>query len=413
MAHAQEKNDLDSPASFRTCPMVVTDMAKRTVPEPARQILNNRCNLTYNPQDTTVYQVPVVVHIIHNGEPVGTGANIDDARVFEQIRILNEDFRRKPNTPGFNTSPVGADARIEFALAVKDTLGNAFNGIVRKNGGRSNWSIGDNGYRSLSFFRSDKYFNIWVINLNTFLGAGTWPVSSLPGMAGLGNYADSARDGLVVGFRYFGQTGTLGGRYNQGRTATHEIGHCLGLIHVWGDGDCTATDHCNDTPAQNGQVFFCPNPAPNTCPNQRPGPDQIENFMQYTDDVCMNLFTRDQVTRMRTVLQLSPLRCTLPKSDALPTFIDQKRPTLRGQLYPNPGTSAAQVVLSLNTLAEHAKLTWVNAQGQTMEAETVSAERESTGILKLMVKTPSVRGMYNLQVQDALGNRGSFKLVVD
>lgn len=397
------RNDIE-----RSCPMVVPQFQSK---QSFGSMTRPGCRLLYDPTDTTVYRVPVVVHIIHNGEPIGTGANVDDARVFEQIRILNEDFRRRAGTPGFNTNPVGADARIEFVLAAKDTLGQPFNGIVRKNGGQSTWSVSDDRFKRLSYFRSDQYFNIWVINLSVFLGYGSWPVSSLPGMGGLGSLADSAKDGLVIGFRYFGQTGTLGGRYNQGRTATHEIGHCLGLIHVWGDGDCSATDHCDDTPAQNGQHFFCPNPAPNTCTNLRPGPDQIENFMQYTDDVCMNVFTQDQVRRMRTVMQLSPLRCTLPSSPALPTSLPGRLNLLKGSLYPNP-TYGGELSLSVNTIAEIRSITLHSSTGQKLVLQWQVEESGSVGLQRFRLASPEAAGIYFLKVETNDGQLGQFRLVV-
>src|SRR5690349_10871495 len=147
------------------------------------------------------YQIPVVVHIIHNGEPMGTGANISEAQVLSQIRVLNEDFKRQNadavNTPAAFASIAGS-LDIEFILAKQDPDGLPSNGIVRVNGGRSGWTINDNyTLKALSYWPAEQYMNIWVCNLtDTYVGYAQHPESDLPGLEN--SSTNRLTDGIVV-----------------------------------------------------------------------------------------------------------------------------------------------------------------------------------------------------------------------
>lgn len=273
-----------------------------------------------------VITIPVVVHIIHNGETLGSGLNIPDDQIFSQIDVLNEDFRRenddKSKTPALFV-PVAADIEINFALAQRDPEGLATNGIVRVNGGKSVWEIADNyELKSLSYWPAEDYLNIWVTNLGSdYLGYAQFPVSTLEGLEDGSNSRLS--DGVAIDSEAFGSSvkyppAVLKTDYDRGRTATHEIGHYLGLRHIWGDGNCNVDDYCNDTPlaqTDNAGLSLCNFPGPNSCSNDSPDlPDMFQNYMDYTDDVCMNLFTLDQKSRIRVVMDNSPRRASLKTS---------------------------------------------------------------------------------------------------
>lgn len=278
-----------------------------------------------------VVTIPVVVHVIHNNEAVGTGYNISQAQVNSQIEVLNEDFRRLLGSPGYNTSPVGADIEVEFCLATLDPSNNvlAEPGIVRWNRVAQGWSAPANtflvsgwstGYingtiKPATQWDPSQYLNIWVIEhysgINQLLGYAQFPDAS--GLAGLNPSGGAANtDGVVITPDAFGTTGSAVAPYNGGRTATHEIGHFFGLRHIWGDGDCTLDDFCADTPDDDAPNYNCPVGAVSCTPGV---PAMIENYMDYTADGCMNLFTADQKTRMRTVLSISPRRASLITSD--------------------------------------------------------------------------------------------------
>lgn len=253
-----------------------------------------------------VVTIPVVVHVIHKGEPVGEGTNISKAQIESQIRILNEDFRKKLGTNGHNTHPVGADVEIEFQLAIQSPEGIPTDGIVRVKGSKNVWDIPDDQtLKALSYWNSANYLNIWVCALNDFLGYAQFPETDLVGIPQNSTTKNPATDGVVIDYQAFGDVGNVNPPFHLGRTATHEIGHYLGLLHISGDGACPTDDYCVDTPPVNDQTSGCPSPKPLACTGVEA---QIENYMDYSDDACMNMFSQDQKDRMRTVLANSPRR---------------------------------------------------------------------------------------------------------
>jgi hypothetical protein len=266
----------------------------------------------------TTLTIPVVVHIIHNGEPVGTGLNISDAQVFSQMVVLNNDFNRlnadQANTPTL-FQPVAGSFDVQFVLAKQDPNGIATTGIVRVQGSKTSWSFNDDFLlKSQSYWPAEQYLNVWVSSITDFLGYAQFPVSSLPGLAD--SPIERLTDGIVVNYRHFGSidggTFDLSSRYNKGRTLTHEMGHFFGLRHIWGDvSSCsTATDYVDDTPVQNSSTNGCPAHPQTSCSNTK----MFQNYLDYTDDACMNIFTQGQVVRMNFVAANSPRRKELPNS---------------------------------------------------------------------------------------------------
>ncbi|HCQ13388.1 T9SS type A sorting domain-containing protein, partial [Flavobacterium sp.] len=276
-------------------------------------------------QSGGIIYIPVVVHVIHNGDAYGTNENITDAQVQSQITVMTQDFRRMLGTPGYNTNTVGADTQIEFVLAKVDPNGNPTNGINRVNLCQASWSTGDinSTVKTSTIWDPTLYMNMWSVNFSDpdLLGYAQFPDgSTLGGLNASGGAANT--DGVVAGYRFFGSsdltTGNFAPPFDKGRTMTHEVGHFLGLRHIWGDNtNCTvnptdsAKDYCPDTPATAGPNGGCV--TANTCP-LAPGNDMIENYMDYTDDSCMNIFTADQKARMVTVMNNSPRRASLKTS---------------------------------------------------------------------------------------------------
>lgn len=260
------------------------------------------------------YTIPVVVHVIHNGEAIGVGANISDAQVLSQIQVLNEDFRRLIGTNGYNTHTDGADVNVEFCLAQQTPDGCVTNGINRidMSGTSTTWSgpggNTDTVLKPATIWDPSLYMNMWSVNFsdNTLLGFAQFPGGS------------ANTDGVVAGYQFFGTDDdpnvTIPGVFNLGRTMTHEVGHYLGLFHTFQGGCAEAGggDQCDDTPAvasSSSNTDIC-NTGNDSCPAPPGTPDMVENYMDYSRDSCMNVFTNDQKARVVATITGSANRPT-------------------------------------------------------------------------------------------------------
>ena len=243
--------------------------------------------------------IPVVVHIV-----LDDPESITDAQVYSQIAVLNQDY-------GLNNAdttqipdvwkPLVGDMKIEFCLAQRTPDGAPTNGIERTRTSRQGFSIdyaaADVKHRSsdgADAWNPDDYLNIWVCNIQgDYLGIGTPP-----------ELYPKDEQGVVIQYNAFGTTGNLMPNFNKGRSCTHEIGHFFNLLHPWGDGgSCSPGDYVDDTPPQSKEVYGLPAfpYLEDPCSPNAPGV-MINNFMEYTDDKVMNMFTQDQVLRSQTAL---------------------------------------------------------------------------------------------------------------
>ncbi|GIV33605.1 MAG: hypothetical protein KatS3mg031_1140 [Chitinophagales bacterium] len=255
---------------------------------------------------SAVITIPVVVHVMHHGEPVGTGTNISDAQILSQIEVLNEDYQGLnadlTKVPAHFSNVIGIP-NIEFCLAQLDPQGQPTTGINRVNIGSASWS--DN-LKPGTIWDATRYLNIWVTEISGgVLGYTTFPGSNL------------SQDGVVIDYRYFGKApyNSYNSKFNLGRTATHEIGHWLDLDHTFENGcsggtpsTCSsAGDRMCDTPPTANANYGCAfSTTRNTC-TESPvdNPDMWMNYMDYMDDACLYMFTQDQANWMRAVLNSS------------------------------------------------------------------------------------------------------------
>lgn len=244
-----------------------------------------------------IITIPVVVNIIYKTAE----ENLSEQQIRTQIEVLNEDFRRQ-NQDQNDRWPQAADVQIQFCLATTAPSGHSTNGIRRKKTQKSSFSTNDAIKRSLDGgldpWPTDEYLNIWVGKL----GNGLLGYAQFPG-------GPKSSDGVVIDYRYFGKEGTTKTPFHLGRTCTHEVGHWLNLRHLWGKGGCATDDFVEDTPNSFGPRFGCPTSSV-TCGSQ----DMTENFMNYTNDGCMNLFTEGQKMRMQALFVQGGARFAIKNS---------------------------------------------------------------------------------------------------
>lgn len=253
------------------------------------QFQNNAMLSTAKQALADTLTIPVVVHVLYNKSV----ENISDARIFSQIKVLNNDFHRTNadagNTPFVIQAAAGGIA-IKLVMANIDLNGKPFNGITRNYtsvaGFESNDAMKRNSSGGVDAWDAKSYLNIWVCNLkDDLLGFAQYPGGP------------AATDGLVIDYEAMGVGGSA--PYNLGRTCTHELGHYFGLYHIWGDEDnCAMDDYVDDTPLQATSTKGCPKfPLYDKCTSGGNG-IYFMNYLDYTTDACMNMFTKGQITRM-------------------------------------------------------------------------------------------------------------------
>jgi PKD repeat protein len=284
------------------------------------------------------YTIPVVVHVVY----WNAAENISAAQVNSQLDILNADYAG--TGLNVNTCPAAfqsliSNTNITFCKAAIKPNGTAMSevGIDRINaqtagftnpgtGAGSGWvkSYIDGTIKPATIWDPTKYMNVWVLPLEDgLLGYATFPTGT--GLTGITGNGTATTDGVVIGYLYYGNTGTAtaSAPYNKGRTATHEVGHWLGLRHISGDSEC-GSDFCADTPPQRGNAgdgqglnYGCPTfpNQPNSCTGTGANGELFQDFMDYTDDACMFLFTPDQRTRIQTAMANGTYRAPLAVSN--------------------------------------------------------------------------------------------------
>lgn len=348
-----------------------------------------------------VIVVPIVVHVLYNN----ANENIADERIIAQINALNNDYRRK-NADTINTplafKNVAADTRIVFCLAKVDPKGYATNGIIRKYT-NADLFLADDQMKYSNKGGDDpwdpsKYLNIWVCSLfGRTLGYATLPGSP------------AAIDGIVIKNTVFGYEKGVGAPYNKGRTLTHESGHWLGLQHIWGDKVC-GDDGIDDTPPQKSSSSGCPQfPKTSDCSINQYG-DMFMNYMDFTDDGCMNMFTRGQKNKMRSEFAKGGLRNSFLNSDVCDGSGAQAGPLPSAkqpigiQIYPNPTLK--------NIIISSASLNEVN--GKSIHIYNLQGKLLITKVLQSQTTTISLdgyaSGMYVIIFED-LGKKQIFKIL--
>ena len=339
--------------------------------------------------------IPVVVHVVYNAAE----ENVSDAQIHSQIDVLTQDYSATNanivNVPPAFQSVIG-NANLSFCLATLTPTGEYTTGIERRQTPVTDFGFDDPRLKftsqgGLDSWDSQKYMNIWVCNMGTSILGYTEAPGSPP-----------QTDGLVITYKAFGTIGNLLPAYNKGRTTTHEAGHWLGLFHIWGDdgGTCTGSDYVNDTPNQASEDYGCPSyPKTDACSPNAPG-IMFMNYMDYTNDACMNMFTQGQVAVMNNILNTQ--RSTLFTSNGclIPnTFKDFNAESFVA-LYPNP----AKDIIHLNMMLPSVSVVSVTAYD--MVGRIISfTEINKSGEQAIDLNTSSFSpGLYTLILNTDKGN---------
>lgn len=315
----------------------------------------------------SVIVIPVVVHVVYKQN----AQNISDAQILSQIDALNEDFARlnadTNNTPvAFRTA--ASATQFQFCMARRDPNGNTTNGIERRLTTVTSFSTNDNvkfySLGGLDAWDVENYLNIWVCNMSGgILGYGEFPAT-----------VHTNTYGVVIQYDSFGRIGNVTYPFDQGRTLTHEIGHCFRLYHIWGDdnGLCSGTDNIADTPNQTEETYGCYNfPHTDNCTSTGNG-IMFMNYMDYSDDDCLNMFTSNQATRM--YVSLNGYYPSLTTSVACQDIIEnvESLNDLQFSVYPNPtdGILNIDMYTSQNT-GENMKVRVTDAIGKIVAEQEI------------------------------------------
>jgi hypothetical protein len=376
------------------------DYAKNQVlisSRPIQPVVSNAAARDTLPNETII--IPVVVHVLYNNP----AQNISDAQIFSQLKSLNEDFRRL-NQDASQTpdafKQLAADTRISFCLAQLNPQNKPTSGIIRKYTHQSSFSMNDGMKFSSSggddAWDSNSYLNIWVCNLS----GNTLGYSSFPDVP-------SQKDGVVIQYDVFGTTPNVRSIFNKGRTTTHEVGHWLGLKHIWGDNAC-GNDDIDDTPQQSGNNYNCPSfPRISTCSPNANG-DMFMNYMDYTNDECMNMFTYGQAKKMRALFSLNGSKNTFlysNKSDsnsvsgsALPNTsennINNNKPLPNISIYPNPVGQFLNLMPTNGFVLNGKSATILNVSGSVLLQKKLSSNNDRLDLSGLS------KGIYFLHISD-------------
>ena len=373
----------------------------------------------------TVYTIPIVFHIVHSGA-LTPARNISQAQVNSQITILNNDYRKlNSDFATYVTQPTfvasAADIEINFCAAKVDPSGNAMPeaGIDRVNVTTKGWnalpyamSYIESTVKPGSIWDPTKYFNVWILEFGgadagtlgysqfPTIPSGTTPVTDMVGQGGSAN-----TDGVTIDYRYTGNIGTATAPYNKGRTLTHESGHWFGLWHIWGDdgGACSGTDYVADTPNQGSENGTCPSTAgavrTDGCSASSPGVN-YQNYMDYSDDKCMVMFTAGQKARMQAVMANCVRRTSLSTSTVCTTVgIKETMSDVEVTVFPNPAHSEFNVKVDLLN-AQDLTLSVINTLGQSVKE--IKQSQSNGGTIKMDLSDQPA-GVYFLTLKSKSG----------
>lgn len=399
------------PAYYKYMQDPQRQQAMQAVETKARQWLNNPQNNISANRKNAVIRIPVVVHVLYKNAT----QNIHDSLIHSQISVLNECFR-KQNANYLNTRAVfdtlGADTEIEFCLASEDPAGYPTTGIIRKQApsnaqfdplfGFDNMKKPSKGGDTA--WANTTYLNIWIGDMSIFNSAFVLGYATFPG-------GDPALDGVVIQYDYIGRNAKPN---FLGKTTVHEVGHWLGMRHIWADDDngqnpqsvyCDSTDFVDDTPNAGPKSSTDCNLTKNTCSVESSywgtidPPDMVENYMDYSADACMTMFTKGQKARMYAFLNTDPARMAITSSTAAcqPVVIGLNENNTDELFKVFPVPSGNEITLKTRA-ADQMTFSILSIDGRVINSGFISGQQTKLDVSVLPV------GVYFVKLETAQGS---------
>jgi len=350
-------------------------------------------HLTPTRNGENVLNIPVVIHVIHQGESIGNGSNLTQARIMEQMQILNDDFSQSNSDQ--NQIPaefrnVAADVEIQFCLATTDPNGNATEGIVRRQFGPiPSTTFMENNIKPQTQWDPTRYLNIWIIRMPdpAILGYAYLPMSSI---------LNSSLDGVVISHLKIGNTNST----TKGRTLVHEVAHYFGVPHMWGSGynDCNDDDNIADTPRRTIPYYGHPAYPQFTCGTS----DMFMNFMDYVDDNCMFMFSEGQKAVMRSIVNNQRISLLSNNSTECNTTVSTNPSPAENdlvQLFPNPCHDDLTITVPDNQLIQQISI--FDNSGKLIEFKTFANDSGST--MRQIATQSFKNGMFIVRIETYTG----------
>ncbi|MES2513047.1 MAG: M43 family zinc metalloprotease [Bacteroidota bacterium] len=402
--------------------------------EAFQQMMQKSQQFANSKKASLVYNIPVIFHILHSGVAVNStsatsGRNLNAAQINSQLAVLNADYRK--TNADFSTYvtqssfvSASADVEINFCPAKISPTG-----AILTEPGIDRISVATKGWSALPYAMSyiestvkpgsswdpTKYYNVWVLefggaDLGTLgyaqfptIPSGTTPVTDMVGYGGA-----ASTDGVVVDYHYVGNIGTASASapYNKGRTLTHETGHWLGLWHIWGDDGtaCSGSDYVTDTPNQADENYTCPTTAGAVSADACAGSTgaMYQNYMDYSDDKCMVMFTAGQKARMQAVMSVCARRLSLTTSTVCSvTGVEENVSNIEMSVYPNPTNGELFVDISTVDVQDFT-ISVVNTLGQTVKE--VKQVQSNGGKIKIDLSDKNT-GVYFVTIKSKSGSK--------
>ncbi len=329
----------------------------------------NLKNIVPSRNGSDILSIPIVFHVIHSGEPIGSGSNLTDAKIFEQIQILNTDFNQlnaDQNQIPSEFAGRAADVDLEFCIAQIDPAGVATSGITRTQfNSISSLNFIENNIKPQTQWDPTKYMNVWILRMPdpNILGYSHLPV---PGII------HTAIDGVVISHLKIGNQDSI----TKGRTLVHEIGHYLGLPHPWGanENDCGEDDQISDTPPARSPYYGHPSYPQFTCGTS----DMFMNYMDYVNDNCMFMFTEGQKAVMRSVVNNQRISLLSSNTTACSTTVSTGfSPEVNElvKIFPNPCHDELSLIIPDNQILKQVAI--FDSSGKMVEIQSFADQNSA------------------------------------